>query len=267
MKEPASTGNNKPFSLIIVGPTASGKTGLSYAIATLLSCEIINADTGQFYTPLTIGTAKPDWRHNSVHSHLFDILDVPKDLSSYKFCGMALDAMQHITAASKMPILVGGSLFYVKSLFFPQKNLDQEPVLYQDVNVQPNPMNNNEQMLWQQLYSIDPERAEKIHMNDVYRVKRALEIWKKTGQKPSAYAPQFVPACNTVIVALCPPKEMLKQRIMERTVHMVEQEGWIDEARHLINTPWESFLKTKGLIGYSEIFEWIRAGENKNTII
>ena len=76
-------GSNNQFVLVITGPTASGKTSLSYDIANHLSAEIINVDMGQFYTPLTIGTAKPDWKNISTKSWMFDILDTPKDLTAF----------------------------------------------------------------------------------------------------------------------------------------------------------------------------------------
>ena len=108
-----------PFLLIVAGPTASGKTEFSLKIAAIFSSEIINADVGQFYKPLSVGTAKPDWQNQKVKHNLFDIIDKPKDLSVAAYRQLALEKASQIHKENKLPILVGGSLFYLKSLYFP----------------------------------------------------------------------------------------------------------------------------------------------------
>ena len=257
--------NTIPSALIITGPTASGKTHLSYLIARNIPAEIINVDVGQFYTPLAVGTAKPDWKNSPFKHHLFDLLDSPQDINAYQFRTMVLNVITDITQRGKLPILVGGSLFYLKSLFFPPSIL--EPI--KEVKTFPLPLGQDIQEsdnLWNFLHSIDPDRASQLHKNDLYRIKRALTIWNQTGQKPSTYTPNFLPTFNVHMIALVPPRDELKNSINTRTITMIENEKWIDEARLLIDTPWESFLKTKGLIGYETLFEWIRSGEKKETL-
>jgi len=256
---------SKNTALIITGPTASGKTQLSEMLAGDISCEIINADVGQFYKPLSVGTAKPNLNQIKYTHHLFDLIDAPEDLSVVKYRQLISDTVENICNSGKTPIIVGGSLFYIKSLFFPPAQLE---AMCQDVVQLETPADPSIHALrahsgraagegWELLQKIDPERAAKIHPNDGYRVNRALEIWRKTGQKPSMYKPCFEPIFNAMIVFVCPTQEILNQRIYQRTEQMIKEGGWIEEARGLLGTEWEDFVRAKGLIGYPEIFDWI----------
>ena len=121
-------GKTKHFLLIISGPTASGKTDLSEKISKIFPSEIINADIGQFYQPLNIGTAKPDWKNKPIQHHLFDILDKPEDLSVFRYYSLVLNKANIICKNNKIPIITGGSLFYLKSLYFPPKELEKKNV-------------------------------------------------------------------------------------------------------------------------------------------
>lgn len=109
--------NEQNFVFIITGPTASGKTAFADQLAQLLDCEVINVDVGQFYTPLSVGTAKPDWKKFAYPCHLFDILDEPKDLTVVQYRTMVLEKVKEIQNRGRTPVLVGGSLFYIKSIF------------------------------------------------------------------------------------------------------------------------------------------------------
>lgn len=244
--------------LFIIGPTASGKTGLSEKITQHLSCEIINADIGQFYTPLSIGTAKPDYQKYSFPAHLFDILDEPEDLSVVQYRRMAVDIIKKCFEKKHRPIVVGGAFFYIKSLFFPLKEFSTQKAEQSRTGYFSKEMLTQE--LWDQLFKIDSKRAKQIHSHDRYRIARALDIWEKTGKKPSEYAPEYAPVSDSLVVVLLPDKKKLEERIILRTAQMVRQEGWIDEAKKIIDTKWEPFVIKKGLIGYEQLFEWIRNG-------
>lgn len=226
--------------------------------------EVINADVGQFYQPLSIGTAKPNWQTDPFTSHLFDIMCEPKDVSVVQFRALVLAAIEQACNSACAPVVTGGSLFYVKSLFFP-------PVLYQD-SLEPKIRTlkleklEHDQSLWQELYVVDQKRASQIHPNDIYRIQRALEIWTKTGKKPSEFQPQFAPEWNSLVVIIVPDKHILQERICLRTISMIEDGGWIVEAQKFIDTPWEDFIVQKGLIGYKELFTWIRAGKKQEDL-
>jgi tRNA dimethylallyltransferase len=251
---------NNLFALIITGPTASGKTSLSYDIAQNLSSEVINIDMGQFYTPLTVGTAKPDWQNNAVQAWMFDILNTPENLSVFRYQNLVLEKIKNIQFRNKLPIIVGGTLFYIKSLFFPPK-----PIL-QNNSKSCFSKTPNVQRSWKFLNTIDSERAKKIHPHDTYRINRAIDIWEKTGEKPSIYFPKFAPLFNSIVISLTPDKDVLQQRIHKRTNQMINKEGWIEEAEGLAGTVWEQFILSKGFIGYREIFSWIKKGKQTNKL-
>lgn len=246
---------NKPHALLIIGPTASGKTGFGESIAQKIPSEYINADIGQFYKPLSIGTAKPDWQAYKETAHLFDCLDEPSDMSSFDYRKSVLELVDQIQQRKNLPIIVGGSLFYIKSLFFPPHNfkIDQSVVPEELIGL-------SKDGRWKLLCEIDPVRAQQIHPNDPYRIERALRIWFLTGKKPSEVAPQCRPAFDATIVCLEPTKPVLHERIKQRTKIMLEQ-GWIEEVESLMGTPWIPFFEKKGLIGYAHIATWIDGGK------
>lgn len=245
--------NFNDFLIIISGPTASGKTALSEKLAEFLPVEIINADIGQFYKPFSIGTAKPNWKTKTVPHHLFDILDEPKNLSVVQYKKILSRSIQDVWRNKKIPVIVGGSLFYLKSLFFPPIELVEKDI----VKKEPIKIDNS----WEFLNKIDPKRASKLHPNDSYRISRALDIWKKTGIKPSDLNPDFAPFFNSIFIYIDLDKEILAERINERTGIML-QDGWIKEVENFINTPWELFFDKKGLIGYKEIADWLYNNKN-----
>jgi len=257
----------QPFVVVITGPTASGKSGLSELIAEKIPSEIINADVGQFYTKLSVGTAKPDLKNYRYGHHLFDIVDSPEDISSADYRKLVINRATEIISRNKLPIIVGGSLFYIKSLFFPPHEIaiSENSVLKKFSHDQTDTQENNN-TLWEVLNSIDPERAKSIHHHDIYRIKRALSIWEKTGIKPSSLQPIFEPPFNVLFIFVCPLQDVLHERIKKRTELMIKDKSWIDESRQLIGTSWEEFVKTKGLIGYSDIIEWIKYGQKQESI-
>jgi tRNA dimethylallyltransferase len=251
-----------PAVIIIIGPTASGKTFLAEHAAIHYGGEIINADMGQFYTPLTIGTAKPVWRDKPFKCHLFDVIDIPETLDVRRYRQMVQTTVDHCHAQHTLPIIVGGSLFYVQSLFFPPHTIEYKG------EESPIDVETDTQTLWNMLNTIDSERAQALHPNDRYRIVRALNIWQTTRQKPSTLKPSYrAPfAAPTHIIALEPPREELCKRIQQRTTDMMYKEGWLEETEKLIDTPWESFIQQRGFIGYTEIIAWIRAGKNRDSL-
>ncbi len=268
--------------VIIYGPTGVGKTDFAIDLAHKVSGEIINMDVGQLYLPLTIGTAKPDWRFCEIPHHGFDVLHEPRNFSVTEYRLMCIDLIDAIKKRGNVPILVGGSGFYLKSLFFPptinsldnnvDNNLDQDCEQSLDhkqsiSNVLNNALDDNsldldnnadsfKKNLWQELFSIDPIRAAEIDPHDIYRIKRALTIWLKTNKKPSEFKPIFNPIAEADIVFLTRERKDLYNRINERVDYMMN-EGWLAEIESLRNTAWYEFIKKKKIIGYTELFEFL----------
>jgi tRNA dimethylallyltransferase len=259
--------DNKHFVIIISGPTASGKTDFSDMIAQKINGEIINADVGQFYTSLSIGTAKPDWKNQKVPYHLFDILSEPKDLSVVEYKNSVNNKISGIVTKNKTPIIVGGSLFYLKSLLFPPNELCPNAVCGERSSLLRSRIHSTKDIeySWDYLNKIDPARAAKIHPNDIYRIKRAIDIWITLGIKPSDAMPKFDPPFNFLFIFINPTMEILSERIKKRTVDMINS-GWIQEVEKFVDTEWEIFFDKKGLIGYSEILNWIKAGKKQEDL-
>lgn len=237
----------QPYMLIIAGPTGVGKSDFAEKIAASLSAEIVNADMGQCYAPLSIGTAKPDWQTSNITHHGFDTINDPRDLTVAEYRDRLKALLEDIWQRGKLPIVVGGSSFYLASLFYPPKA---------DVDAAAITVDEPDEDLWYQLSTIDPERAQQIAPNDQFRIKRALEIWRTTGIKPSEYLPTYEPLAPYHMIFLTRETEELNARI-EKRVGQMFQAGWIDEVKQLKGTAWEAFLLRKKIIGYDDILKFL----------
>jgi len=235
------------FALFLYGQTATGKSDLAIRLAEQVPAEIVNMDAAQLYTPLTIGVAKPAWREQPATHHLFDLMDRPDDCTVVQYKSWLDTALHGIWQRGKLPIVVGGSGFYLRSLFFPPQDSALSSALLA-----------GQEISWQALHAIDPVRAAQIDPHDTYRIQRALEIWYRTGKKPSRFTPVYQPPCHAQILFLTRDREQLYARINARTAAMVA-EGLLEEASALCDTPWEPFLCRKGFIGYAETFDYLRS--------
>lgn len=241
------------FFIIISGPTGVGKTDFVSRLSSTVPfpVEIINVDVGQFYAPLSIGTAKPDYKAEPIKHHFFDTITEPRDYTVAQFRERLLVLMQSLWSKGVTPVLVGGSGFYIYSLFFPpleapdqEKESELLPVL-KDMSCD---------QIWQMLADIDPERAASIHPHDRYRVERALNLAGK-GYKPSLQIPLFNPPGSCAFYFLTRDREQLYNRINKRVDEMLKQ-GWLEEVEKL-NHAWKAFLRTKKLIGYPLLIDYL----------
>jgi len=237
--------------VILYGPTGVGKTDLVLALAEVVPTAVINMDVGQLYTPFGIGTAKPDWKSELTPHYLFDHLNEPLD---YTAADYRLEVAQLATAThqqGRMPCAVGGSGFYAYSLLFAHQGVKTPSIAAELQDVATGD-------LWERLAGIDPERAGAINKNDRYRLERALALWQATGEKPSTKKPLFAPVAQPFLVlGVMREREDLYVRINKRTKLMLK-EGWIEEVAGLVGTPWEDFLRKKRLIGYPEVFDYVK---------
>lgn len=242
--------------IVITGPTGVGKTELALALGSHIPLEIINGDVGQFYTPLTIGTAKPAWRDQIVPHHLFDILDTPSHYSVASYRHEVHKLIEDIKGRNALPVIVGGSCFYIQSLFFPalkgQEKKQAQHIESHNFSVG-DLQNFDNYALWEKLALIDPQRAEQIHPHDRYRVQRALTLWFSTGKIPSLYKPVYSPLGKVLVIFVQRDRHDLYQAINERVVAMIEQ-GWAEEVASL-SPNWHDFLLAKKIIGYPDFIQ------------
>jgi tRNA dimethylallyltransferase len=243
--------------IYIYGPTAVGKTAVADALAQHYCSAIINADVAQMYTPLTIGTAKPEWRTHSTPHYLFDAFDAPVTATVAWYNEQVRTLVSTLGKTKDVIIVVGGSGFYLHSLLFPV--ISQSAPLNCLLNTSP-----ALSYTWDLLHSIDPVRARAIHPHDTYRIQRALDIWYTTGTLPSSYDPQFNPpsAVHSILLFLERDRMDHWNLIEERTDCMLAQ-GWKEEAMYLRQQGWESFIRERKFIGYEDIFDVF---DNKQTL-
>lgn len=237
------------FFLILCGPTGVGKTELSYELSKKYPLEILNCDVGQFYEPLTIGTAKPNWKNNDVQHHLFDIVKDPKNFSVTDYRACIEKKLKEIWGRNRIPVLVGGSMFYIRALFFPP--ISQKCTEAQSDEIVAMRQKTTEE-LWVILSAIDPERSRNINKNDRYRIERALCLFDQAkGILPSECKPVFTPLARFHITFITRERDDLYARINHR-VQMMLDDGWVEEVFKLSES-WKNFLLQKKILGYPEI--------------
>lgn len=228
--------------LVICGPTGVGKSDLAIMAAEQIPAEIINADMGQLYKPFSVGTAKPMWRSQKAPHHLFDVMEKAENCTVVEYRDMLIAVLNQIWARGNLPIVVGGSGFYVQSIFFPPAARHTNLCC---------------QGTWDELYAVDKQRALSIHPHDTYRITRALSIWYASGVKPSEFVRRFEPLAQSQVVWCYRNRAQLHERIDERTSIMLNT-GWIEECQQIIGTEWEEFVRKKKLIGYVEICDYLK---------
>lgn len=234
--------------IIISGATATGKSDFAIQMGREVSGEIINADIGSFYKPLTIGTAKPDWKGEAVPHHLFDIIEEPYDYTVAQYRQDVQRLCLDIWNRNNTPIIVGGSAFYIKALLYKHcaVTVNKEYV----AELERSPLSNQE--LWNELASIDGLRASQIQPNDRYRVIRALAIFEGEKKLPSQFAETFSPIAPFHFIEYSRDREESYHRIDKRVIQMID-DGLLEEVVSLQGTKWEEFLLRKKIIGYDDL--------------
>ncbi|MDK2808417.1 MAG: tRNA dimethylallyltransferase [Clostridiales bacterium] len=250
----------KPL-VILTGPTAVGKTALSLALARRINGEIISADSMQVYRHMDIGTAKirPDQMQGIPH-YLIDVMEPDEEFNIVKFQMLAKQALAQIYQKGKIPIVVGGTGFYIQSLVYDisfqeeqeddgslRKKLEQQA---EDIGVE---------ALHQMLCKVDEAAADAIHPNNKKKVIRALEYYYQTGQKISEHNETERKKESPYQVAyfvLNQPRELLYERINQRIDAMLA-EGLLEEVRKLAAKGYDKSLVSMQGLGYKEILSYL----------
>lgn len=254
--------------IVIVGPTASGKTASSVALARRLNGEIINGDSLQVYRRLNIGTAKirPDEMQGVPH-HLFDILSPEETFSVKDYQTLVREKIREIQSREKVPILVGGTGLYIRAVLYQFQFTEEVGDEATRKKWEDYAEKYGNEQLHEQLAQVDPKSAASIHPNNIRRVVRALEIYEKTGQtkvEQEANSGDEI-VIPHLIFGMDRPREELYERINERVIQMIE-EGLEEEVRQLIA---DGFRNTQAMtgIGYKEWYPFLDGHLSKQAVI
>ena len=245
--------------LVITGPTASGKTAAALALAAHMPLEIISMDSALVYRGMNIGTAKPSAAERAaVPHHLIDIIDPAQSYSAARFAADAAQLISAIRARGKQPVIVGGTLLYLKALAdgldpMPGANLEVRAEIEAEAALEGWPA------LHTKLQAVDLSTAARLNPNDAQRISRALEVWRATGQTLASFHRSDKPHSQAVhIVSLEPSlRSTLHARINQRFVNMLDA-GFLDEVAALKALPALHLnLPSMRCVGYRQAWEFL----------
>ncbi|HSO40143.1 MAG TPA: tRNA (adenosine(37)-N6)-dimethylallyltransferase MiaA [Labilithrix sp.] len=240
--------------LCIVGPTASGKTELAIDVCARVGGEIVSADSVQIYRGFDLGSGKPtaEERARAPH-HVIDVLDPLETADAMTFARLAEAAIADIRARGRLPILCGGTFFWVRSLVL---GLAPAPSADEAIRARHRALvaEHGAQALHEELRRVDPVSATRLHPNDVLRVSRALEVHELSGRPMSEHHAEhgFRSArMESAMIGVATTPEQLTERIARRVDGWLEQ-GWIDEVRGLVARG-HGDARAMGSVGYAEV--------------
>lgn len=252
--------------LVICGPTASGKTRLAVDCALKFNTEIISADSQLVYKGLNIGTAKPTKEEmRGVKHHMIDVVEPSESFSVSDYSKMALPVLENLLSQGKMPIICGGTGFYINSLLFDlgygnaaaDEKIREKYAEFLKMY--------GKDALFQKLKEVDPDTANVLHPNDTKRVIRALEIYEVSGDKKSAQSDSLIPKYEFIAVAINYPRAELYERINCRVDKMFE-EGLVEEVQWLLSRGVGENCQCMQAIGYKEVVFGLNNGNLQSTM-
>lgn len=240
--------------LAVVGPTATGKTELAVSVAERVGGEIVSADSVQVYRGFDIGSGKPtpEERARAPH-HLVSILDPLEPIEAASYARLAEKAIADIRARGKVPILCGGTYFWVRALVL---GLVDAPAGDPEIRARHRALveEKGRPALHAELARVDPASAERLHPNDVVRVSRALEVYELSGRKMSEWQASHgfkQKRIDAQLVAIAMDTAELTQRITARIERWLDS-GWIQEVEQLIAKGYRD-ARAMGSVGYAEV--------------
>ncbi len=240
--------------LCVVGPTASGKTDLAIETCERIGGEIVSADSVQIYRGFDIGSGKPtaDERARAPH-HLVDVLDPLETADAMRFADLAERALADIRSRGKVPVLCGGTYFWVRALVIglaPAPSADEAVRARHRAIVEAG----GRGALHEALARVDPASAERLHPNDVLRVSRALEVHELSGRTMSEHHAEHgfrVHRMESAMIGITTTPEVLSERITARADAWLEH-GWIEEVRDLVARGYGE-SRAMASVGYKEV--------------
>lgn len=246
--------------IVLTGPTAVGKTRLSIMLAKAIGGEIISADSMQVYRGMDIGSAKIKTEEmDSVPHHLIDVLEPDEEFNVVIFQKLCKEAMEKIYAAGHIPILTGGTGFYIQAVLYDIDFTEtQEDTSYRE-ELEALAQEKGAEHLHQMLQQVDPKAADEIHANNIKRVIRALEFYKQTGGRISEHNEkerQKESSYESCYFVLNDDREKLYERIDMRVDEMVA-EGLVEEVKTLSERGFSKDMVSMQGLGYKEILAYL----------
>ena len=255
--------------IVIGGPTASGKTGLSIQLAKKINGEIISSDSMQIYKEMNIGTAKPDIEEmQGIKHYLLDFVSPEERYSVAQYKKDAKKAIKEIIEKGKVPIVVGGTGLYIDSLIYEIEYPQIETDLKYRKELEQVAQEKGLEYLYEQAKNIDEKAMQKISVNDQKRILRVLEIYKQTGKTKTEIeieSRKNKPEYDYKVFAINMDREVLYNRIDKRVDIMLEK-GLIQEVKNLYKKYNKMPTAMQGL-GYKEVVEYIEKKCTKNEMI
>lgn len=250
------TTDKRPL-VVILGPTAAGKTDLAIRLAELFQGEIVSADSRLLYRGMDIGTAKPTMKQRKlVPHHLIDVADPDENWSLTLFQRAAHDAIEDIHARNKLPFLVGGTGQYIFAITEAWSIPKVKPDIHLRKVIENWAAEIGRDGLHNRLSVIDPEGAANIDYRNLRRTIRALEVIFLSGRKFSAQRRSGSPRFRTIQIGLSIPRPELYERIDSRIEAMLA-EGFVPEVESLLSNGFSPNLPTFSAIGYQEIIDYL----------
>lgn len=259
---------SKPKIIVIGGPTASGKTGLSVELAKKINGEIVSADSMQVYKGMDIGTAKvAEEEKEGIKHYMIDIIEPNERFSVSDYKLLAEKSIQEILKKGKTPIIVGGTGLYINSLIYninyPNIKFDEDYRKFLEERAEKEGL----EILYKEAYNIDKEAAEKISKNDKKRIIRMLEIYKETGKTKTELENESRKEelqYDYKVFAINLDREILYDRINKR-VDMMFENGLIEEVKSIYKK-YNKFPTAMQGLGYKEVVEYLEGNYNYETM-
>lgn len=250
--------------VVIVGPTGIGKTKLSIELAKKINGEIVSADSMQIYKKMNIGTAKPtEEEKQGIPHYMMDIIDMEENFSVAQYQSMAFGYIEKILKDGKVPIVVGGTGLYINSIV--------DEIVYSEIEensayreqLENIAREKGNKYLHDELKIKDPKAAQRIEVNDLKRIIRALEVYEMTGKTITEQQENSKPKTkkyNYIVIGLKTDREIIYDRINKRVDQMFEQ-GLIEEAKEILKLTDDNNTSHQA-IGYKELAKYFEGKES-----
>lgn len=255
-----------PNIVIVCGPTATGKTRLGVALAKRLDGEVVSADSMQIYRNMAVGTAQPTEEEKAgVPHHMMAIVDPTEPYSVARYVEEATRCVDDILARGKVPLVVGGTGLYIDALRRGQTFSAYRPESGHRERLRLRAANGQLPQLYEELQTIDPEAAGRLHPNDEKRILRALEVFYETGETISAHNARtraLPPRYDAAVIALTYRDRAALYRRIDRRVDLMLEAGLLSEVKALLEAGVPASCTAMQAIGYKELAPALLSGSD-----